>query len=199
MDDTLEELIIAVRADTGAFRRDIAGLRMEAEGPMADGFARAGLTLERGLVNAVRSGRTGFDDLKRVALGALAEIAAAAIQSGIASLSSGGQSAGRQGGSGGHFGAIASILTAALSGSPGRATGGPVSPGRAYRVGENGPEWFVPTSAGGVAAAGGFGGVGGGSPNITLNIRVNGDGASAQSLQRSARHIAHAVRGALAQ
>ena len=117
MDDTLEELIIAVRADTSAFRRDIAGLRMEAEGPLADGFARASLTLERGLVNAVRSGRTGFDDLKRVALAALAEIAASAIRSGIASLSGGGQSGGQaQGGAGGLLGAITQIA-AAFAGS----------------------------------------------------------------------------------
>ena len=196
MDDTLEELIIAVRADTSAFRRDIAGLRMEAEGPLADGFARASLTLERGLVNAVRSGRTGFDDLKRVALAALAEIAASAIRSGIASLSGGGQSGGQaQGGAGGLLGAITQIA-AAFAGAPGRATGGPVSPGRAYRVGENGPEWFVPTSAGSVAAAGSSGA----APNITLNIRVSGDGRDTpQTLNRSARHIAHAVRGALAQ
>ena len=192
MDDTLEELIIAVRADTSAFRRDIAGLRMEAEGPLADGFARAGLTLERGLVNAVRSGRMGFDDLKRVALAALAEIAATAIRSGLASLSGGGQG---QGG-GGQAGLLSALtqIASAFAGAPGRATGGPVSPGRAYRVGENGPEWFVPTSAGQVAAAG----TGGGAPNITLNIRVNGErGDSAQTLTRSARHVAHAVRGAL--
>lgn len=195
MDDTLEELIIAVRADTSAFRRDIAGLRMEAEGPLADGFARAGLTLERGLINAVRSGRVGFDDLKRVALAALAEIAASALRNGLNGLAGGGQSGGGQGG-----GATAGLLSAltqivgAFAGAPGRATGGPVSPGRAYRVGENGPEWFVPTSAGQVAAAGT-----GGSPNITLNIRVQGDGGAAQTLNRSARHIAHAVRGALTQ
>lgn len=202
MDDTLEELIIAVRADTSAFRRDIAGLRMEAEGPLADGFARASLTLERGLVNAVRSGRVGFDDLKRVALAALAEIAASALRNGLNSLSGGGQSGGGQGQGGGSSGLIAALaqIAAAFAGAPGRATGGPVSPGRAYRVGENGPEWFVPTSAGQVAAAAGAGSA---APNITLNIRVNGDGGSgggaAQTLNRSARHIAHAVRGALAQ
>ena len=192
MDDTLEELIIAVRADTGAFRRDIMGLRADAEGPLSDGFARASMTLERGLISAVRSGRTGFDDLKRVALAALAEIAASALRAGLSSLS-GGQG---QGGGGGGAGLLSSIaqIAAAFAGAPGRATGGPVSPGRAYRVGENGPEWFVPTSSGNVAAASG-----GAAPNITLNIRVSGDGGSAQTLHRSARHVAHAVRGALSQ
>ena len=194
MDDTLEELIIAVRADTSAFRRDIAGLRADAEGPLADGFARASMTLERGLISAVRSGRTGFDDLKRVALAALAEIAASALRAGLSSLSGGqGQGGGGGGGSAGLLSSIAQIA-AAFAGAPGRATGGPVSPGRAYRVGENGPEWFVPTSSGNVAAASG-----GAAPNITLNIRVSGEGSNVQSLHRSARHVAHAVRGALSQ
>lgn len=202
MDDTLEELIIAVRADTSAFRRDIAGLRADAEGPLADGFARASLTLERGLINAVRSGRTGFDDLKRVALAAMAEIASSALRSGLASLGGGGATSG-QGQGGGLLSAITQIASA-FAGAPGRATGGPVSPGRAYRVGENGPEFFVPTTSGSIAAmgggfGGGFGGAAGGAPNITLNIRVSGEGSSAQSLHRSARHVAHAVRGVLAQ
>ena len=39
-------------------------------------------------------------------------------------------------------------LLGSILGLPGRATGGPVSPGRGYLVGERGPELFVPTSAG---------------------------------------------------
>ena len=45
------------------------------------------------------------------------------------------------------FAVIAPLIGPAL-GLPGRATGGPVSAGRAYRVGERGPEYFVPTSSG---------------------------------------------------
>ena len=198
MDDTIDELIIAVRADTRGFERDMAALKSDAEGGLSQGFARASNTLERGLVNAVRQGRVGFDDLKRVALAAMADIAAGAIRSGLSSIGAGGQGGG---GGGGGILAAAAHIAAAFAGAPGRATGGPVSPGRAYRVGENGPEYFVPTSAGSVAS--GFGAAPSSAPNITLNIRVNGDGGGggggAQNLHRSARHIAHAVRGALNQ
>ena len=36
----------------------------------------------------------------------------------------------------------------AFAGAPGKAIGGPVTPGRAYLVGERGPELFVPTASG---------------------------------------------------
>ena len=68
---------------------------------------------------------------------ALDEIAAGALRSAI----------GGAGGRGGLLSLGASVLTSAL-GLPGRATGGPVAPGRAYVVGEQGPELFVPTSSG---------------------------------------------------
>jgi hypothetical protein len=50
--------------------------------------------------------------------------------------------AGQNGNVGGLFGAIFSGFT------PGRATGGPVNPGQSYKVGERGPERFVPTVPG---------------------------------------------------
>ena len=46
--------------------------------------------MEGALIRAVRTGRLGFEDLKRVALSALAEIAAAAIHSGIGAILGGG-------------------------------------------------------------------------------------------------------------
>ena len=49
------------------------------------------------------------------------------------------------GGSGG--GALASIATS-LGGVAGKATGGPVGPGRTFMVGERGPELFTPPSTG---------------------------------------------------
>lgn len=47
-----------------------------------------------------------------------------------------------------------------------RAGGGPVSPGNAYLVGEHGPEYFVPRTAGSVATGGGM--------NVTYNIDARG-------------------------
>ncbi|HMT47332.1 MAG TPA: tail tape measure protein [Novosphingobium sp.] len=94
------------------------------------------------------------------------------------------------GGSSGGLGA----LIGAISGLPGRATGGAVSPERPFIVGERGPELFVPTSAGRVEAA---------LPQAPRDVRVAitiaaPPGTSApQALQRSSRQVASAVRRAL--
>ena len=52
----------------------------------------------------------------------------------------------------GRGGGLGEILAGAFGGA--RALGGPVEPGRAYLVGERGPELFVPRSAGAIAPAG---------------------------------------------
>jgi hypothetical protein len=189
MDEEIERLVVSVRADTRAFAGDVATMRAELEGPFAQGLERAGSALERGLIGAIQRGKFGFEDLRRVALSVLSEIAAAAIRSGLDSFGGGGN-----GGHGGLLTSLGSILGGVL-GAPGRATGGPVSPGRAYRVGERGPELFVPTSAGRVET----GGNGGGPANIrlTINISDNGRGSAPDALQRSSRHVARAVRQAL--
>ena len=184
--DNVESLLIDVRASTQGFAEDIAAMRGTFDATLVDGFARAGNVLERGLLGAIRKGSLGFDDLKRIALSTVNEIAAQALEG----LFSGGGT----GGSGGLFnlgGLVGSIL-----GLPGRALGGTVSPGRGYLVGERGPELFVPTSAGRVesnaAARGGTREV-----RVSINV-VTPHGASApQALQRSSRQVASAVRRAL--
>jgi phage-related minor tail protein len=153
---------------------------------------KAGRALENSLVRAIQTGKFSFEDLRRVALSVLSEIAASAIRSGLSSLTAAG---GQGGGQGGLLSSIGSILTSALGGAPGRATGGPVSPGRAYRVGERGPELFVPTSAGRVEAGGGRGGS---QINLTIRVSDNGRGSAPEALQRSSRQVARAVRQALA-
>ena len=186
--DKVESLLINVRASTQGFAEDIAAMRGTFDATLVDGFARAGNVLERGLLGAIRKGSLGFDDLKRIALSTVNEIAAQAL----GSLLSGG---GGSGGGGGLFN-LGSIVGAVL-GLPGRALGGTVSPGRGYLVGERGPELFVPTSAGRVesnaAAMGGAREV-----RVSINV-VTPPGASApQALQRSSRQVASAVRRALA-
>jgi hypothetical protein len=192
MDEEIERLVVSVRADTQSFARDVATMRAEMDGPFAAGMERAGRTLESSLVRALQTGKFGFEDLRRVALSILSEIAGAAIRSGLDSLS-GGSSGG--GGQGGLLGTIGTIVSS-LFGAPGRATGGPVSPGRAYRVGENGPELFVPTSAGRVET-GGSGGRGNAQLSLTINVSDNGRGSAPDALQRSSRQVARAVRQAL--
>jgi phage-related minor tail protein len=184
MDDEIEKYVVSVRADTAAFARDVADMRGELEGPLAAGAERAARMLESALIRAVRTGKLGFEDLKRIALSAMAEIAAAAIRSGIGAVLGGGKSGGGIGG-----------LIGGLLGLPGRAAGGPVAPGRAYLVGERGPEMFVPTASGRVKAGGRAG-----PREIRLNISINAPaGAEPQALVRSSRQVARAVKRALVQ
>ena len=185
MDEEIERLVVSVRADTGAFARDVAEMKGQLEGPLAEGLERAGRVLENALIRAVRTGKFGFEDLKRVALAAMAEIAAAAIRAGVQAAGGGG------GGKGGLLAAGAQLL-GALLGAPGRATGGPVAPGRPYMVGERGPELFVPTASGRVET--GRGGV----REIRMSINVSAPaGESPQALARSGRQVARAVKQAL--
>lgn len=189
MDEEIDRLVVAVRADTQGFARDIGTLRQDLEGPLASGAEKAGKVLETTLARAVRTGKLGFEDLRAVALAALNEIARSALASGLSSLGLG--SGGGTGGLGA-WSTLGGVATAAL-GLPGRATGGPVSVGRAYRVGENGPELFVPTASGTVVPT-----ASGGGRDVRVAIAVTApQGTAPAALTRSARQIARTVRGAL--
>ena len=192
MDNNFEELVIDVRARTDGFAADLEGVRRTLDSSLLDGFSRAGNVLENGLLSALRRGSLGFDDLRRVAFSALNEIAAHALQSGISSLFGGGS-----GGSGG-LGNLIGQTIGALFGLPGRATGGPVSPGRAFIVGERGPEVFVPTAAGRIETGGGLG-QGGSDVRVAIQLAVPRGTAAPAALQRSSRQIASAVRRSLQQ
>ncbi len=189
MDDDVDTLLIDVRASTRGFAQDVAAMRSAFDAQVTDGFARAGNVLERGLTGAIRRGGLGFDDLKRIALNTLNEIAAQAAQ-GLFSQIGGG------GGAGGGLLGLGSIVTSLL-GLPGRATGGNVAPGRGYVVGERGPELFVPTSSGRVLANGGNQ-PGGREVKVSINVVAPAGGNAPQALQRSSRQVAAAVRRALA-
>lgn len=189
MDDNFEELVIDVRATTDGFNADLEAVRGAVDTSLLSGFDRAGSVLERGLLSAIRRGSLGFDDLQRVAFRALDSIAARAISSGIGSLFEGG-------GSGGGFGGILTQAFGSILGLPGRATGGPVSPGRGYVVGENGPELFVPTSSGKIAAN--QGGVAPGRDvRVAIQLATPRGTAAPTAMQRSSRQVASAVRRAL--
>jgi hypothetical protein len=196
MTETVDELVIDVRATTDGFKRDIADLRGSLDANLLDGFERAGNVLERGLLSAIRKGSLGFDDLKKVAFRAFNEIAAQALQAGLGSLFGDGQGGGFGAGGGGLGGLLQGAL-GSLFGLPGRATGGPVSPGRGYIVGERGPELFVPTSAGTVHANGS----GQSARDVRVAIQLSAPrGTSApRAMQRSSRQLASAVRRALSE
>ncbi len=73
-----------------------------------------------------------------------------------------------------------------------RAHGGPVSPGKAFLVGEEGPELFMPSAPGRIAPDGGFGAAGGmdkGAIQVTNKIMIDARGADPAQLRR----VEHAV------
>lgn len=194
MDEEIERLVVSVRADTQGFARDVAAMRAEMDGPFAAGAEKAGRLLESSLSRALLTGKFGFEDLRRVALSVLSEIATSAIRAGIGSIAGGGGGAS----GGGLLSSLGAILSGVFGGVPGRATGGPVSPGRAYRVGENGPELFVPTSAGRVEAPGSAA-RSGVQVNLTVNVSDNGRGSAPEALHRSTRQLVRSLRRALAE
>jgi len=185
MDDTIETLMVSVRADTSAFARDVAAMRGQLEGPLVDGAGRAGALIDRSLAKAILSGKTGFDDLKKIALAAMADIAQASLRALFQTPGGGSFGAGLING-------LGSLVTSLL-GLPGRATGGPVSSGRAYVVGEKGPELFVPSSGGRIEQVSRKGG------DVRVAIAIQAPQPSdPQVLRQSTRQVARAIRSALA-
>jgi len=188
MPDAVDTLLVDVRANTQGFAQDLAAMRGTFDGTVTDGFAKAGDVLERGLLGAIKRGSLGFEDLRRTAINVLDAVAMQALKGGLGSAGSGL--------GGGGLGGLLGVggLLGAVFGLPGRATGGPVSPGRGYMVGENGPEMFVPTSAGRVepnAAA---------APRdvrVAITVNTPAGTGGAQALERSSRQVASAVRRAL--
>lgn len=179
MDEEIERLVVSVRADTASFARDVSTMRAELEGPLAGGASRAGRMIEGALSKAITSGKFGFDDLRRVAMSAMAEIASASLRALVQGSAGGG-------------GPILSGALGSLLGLPGRATGGPVDQGRSYLVGERGPEVFVPTGGGRIET------LQSGARDVRVSIALHSSGASEpQLLKQSSRQIARAVRSAI--
>jgi hypothetical protein len=115
-----------------------------------DSFARAREAQKRftsdladGLADALVYGGNIGD----VLVSSFKRAAAEAISSGLFDLLRGG---GSGGGAGGLFSSIASGLGSFFGGA--RASGGPVGAGRAYLVGEKGPELFMPNISGSIAS-----------------------------------------------
>src|SRR5690349_4564386 len=183
MDEEIERLVVSVRADTSGFVRDVSAMRGELEGPLVAGAGRAGRSIDSALARAITSGKTGFDDLKKVALSAMADIAQASLRA-LFQSPGGGLGSSVINGLGG-------VITSLL-GAPGRATGGPVSAGRGYLVGERGPELFVPSSSGRIEHVGSTG------KDVRVAIAIQSATPSdPQVLRQSSRQVARAIRSAL--
>jgi hypothetical protein len=99
---------------------------------------------KQGLMQAVETGDWG-DSLRQILSDSLREALSSAIDVLFEALSQV-----DWGGLGTGWGGFFNMVGGSLGGSPagGRASGGPVSAGRKYRVGEQGSEWFVPNTDG---------------------------------------------------
>jgi lambda family phage tail tape measure protein len=115
--------------------------------------------IEDSFVNFAKTGKLSVKDLFK-------SIAETILRSQVQQLLA------RTFGGGGGGGSFLGNLFSAFVGS--RSAGGPVSAGRAYRVGESGPETFVPTGGGTIVP-------GGGATSVTYNITAT-DAASFQAL-----------------
>ena len=178
----MDEQWAGVRLDTRGFANDVAAMRASLEGALGAGADRGARAVEASLLRAVRTGKLGFEDLRKVAIQSLDAIAAAAVKTGLNAILGGGSTGG-----------LLAVLGGA-GGLPGRATGGPVVGGRPYLVGERGPELFVPTAGGRVEA-----GMNGGAREVRVSITVNARaGEGADAMRQSSRQVARAVRAALA-
>ena len=109
--------------------------------------------------NLVQAAENGFDGILKSWAKTLQQMVAKALASKIFNLISG-----IGGGGEGSFGGF---FTGLFGG--GKASGGPVSPNKAYLVGERGPEMFLPPGRGRIAANDSFGGM-----SIVNNIDARG-------------------------
>lgn len=71
-----------------------------------------------------------------------------------------------------------------------RAGGGPVTPGHAYLVGERGPEWFSPATAGQISPTGAA------ARPVAVHVHL-GAGADAGAIRRSESQLAAALASAV--
>jgi hypothetical protein len=185
MNDEFDPVLLGVRVDTRAFQQDVAEMQAALQASLGSGADTAGRSVSTSLARAARAGKLEFADLAKVAGKALGDIAAAALKVDVSGAGNG------SGNGGGFAGLLSGVVSAAL-GAPGRATGGPVSPGRPYVVGEQGPELFVPTSAGRIET----GGPGRGPVSVTVNMSTAAPVAP-EFMARTGRQLARQVQRAL--
>lgn len=178
----LDTLVVAVKGDTRGLTQDLAKSQADLTA-LQTGGTKVARTLAGAFEQFARTGKFNFESLKTVALRALDDIAKRAINAGLSQIFGSGE------GGSSIFGTVLSAL-----GLPGRATGGAVTAGQPYVVGERGPELFIPQGAGSVANTGTTARA---TANITVNVAASA--ADPRIMARSAAQIAATVRRSLDQ
>ncbi len=183
----LDNLVVKVRADTAQVQSSVARMTTDLS-LLSIGAESAGRRMENAFVRFARTGEFNFKSLRELALGVLGDIAAAAVRTGLDQILG---SLGGGGGGSGHGGLFSGL--GSLLGLPGRATGGLVSAGKPYMIGERGPEVFVPSQAGRVQPNASVA-----ARNFAITINMNGSAENARARGQSAAQVATAVRRAIA-
>jgi phage-related minor tail protein len=133
-----------------------------------DAVSHAFASVERSIARAVVSGKTSMDDLVASILKGMDRLAVRDYM--VAPVEN----------------VLSQIVQAVLPVGGARAAGGPVEPGSAYLVGENGPEMFVPSAPGAIA------------PNPRPSIVLNVQARDASSFLKSETQLAAMLSRALA-
>lgn len=151
-----------------------------------EAFRQVGQTVASSLEEAFGKMIQGTSTHWKEFIGALeADLAKLAFRKGIESLLTG-----TAAGGGGIFGALSGIFGGF------RADGGSVGSGKAYIVGERGPEMFVPQGAGSIVSNQAMSGGGTGAATVNMNINLagaNGDETIARISAQAARQAAMAA------
>lgn len=186
--ERLNELLLAGSIDADTYGRAIAQARdaLDEAGQSVDSFQeqfKDGIfrSLSDGIYTAMRDGsQRGWEGFRDAAIQTIQRILADQLAKKLAELILGGGS----GGGGG----VGSFISSIFGG--GRAVGGPVDPGKLYRINEREPEFFVPRTSGQVIPLSRM--PQGGGVRVTQNINVSGrpDPRTSQQLAiESARRL----------
>ena len=141
-------------------------------------YQSIGQSIQTGIVDSLTAAVDGTKKLADVAADTLKSVANILLQFGV-NTALGGLST---------VGGTGSIFDKLFGGF--RASGGTVTGGRSYMVGEKGPELFTPGRSGSIAPSGSFGGA-----NVTVN--VDASGTQAQGNQPNAKLLGQAIGAAV--
>lgn len=147
-------------------------------------------TLEDGIVDAIMNAKSLGDVFDQVASQIIAALIRIAVQQAIIKPLTSLLGGGGGGGSALTGSGVPPIFSGGMPYLPGRASGGPVSSNRAYMVGEQGPEVFVPGTSGSIVPNNGRAFGGGGSSLIQTFVLDARGGIVTQDLLRQVNALA---------